>query len=157
MKGHKGKARIKEPVSQLEEVFDALCQEQVLSIKRDAKQKTAQGEVYFLELEKKKEWVRLLYADRVATADFYDCASQRDLSAQGDSNRDARKYLNYTVLSAYREGQRAFLQVQDSDLAKRLSLGLAEGKPQTHRRVFRVDLDDFSEVAKFLRIHIENY
>jgi hypothetical protein len=134
---------MKEQRSKLERIFDTICQNQNLSIEEDGQKKTGQGPLYLLELETQDKWTRLLYADRTSTTDLYDC--------------EDHKYLNYSILSIYQQGQNSFLQDQDSDIAKRLLKELAHKKMPTDRCVIKIDLDDFSEVDEFLNAHIENY
>jgi hypothetical protein len=135
--------KMKEQKSKLELIFDTICQDQNLSVEENRQKKTVQGPLYFLELETQDKWTRLLYADKVSTADLYDCEDQ--------------KYLNYSILSIYQKGQDSFLQNQDSNIAKKLLKKLVPKKMPIHRRVYKIDLDDFSEVAEFLDTHIENY
>lgn len=134
---------MKEYRNQLERIFETICQNYELSINWDGQEQTAQGQLYFLELEKKERWTRLFYGDRVATADFYDCGDQR--------------YLIYSILSVYQQNQCSFLQTQDSDIAKNLLKNLTTEKIQTDRRVIKIKLDDFSGIDEFLEAHIENY
>lgn len=134
---------MQETVDPLVQIFETIHQKYGLPINQKGKKKTAQGPLYFLELEQDKKYTRLLYADRAATADFYDCKDQR--------------YLNYTILSVYQRGQDLFLQTQDSDISKKLLEQLTPENIQTHRRVIKISLDDFSEVEGFLDGHLENY
>lgn len=134
---------MKEDKSQLERIFDAISQNQSLSVDQENKNKTAQGQLYFLELETQDHMTRLLYADRVSTADFYDCENQ--------------KHMTYSVLSPYQNDHKSFLHTQESNLAKKILEKLAPEQIQTTRQVVKIDLDDFSEVNEFLDTHIKNY
>ncbi len=126
----------------LETLFDSLRQRYGLPVNQDNHTKTAQGHFYFLELENREEWTKLLYADTVATADLYDYKDQR--------------YLNYSVLSTYLGCQGAFLKTLSSDLAAKLRRELAASE-KVHRRVVNISLDDFSEIEAFLGAHIEHF
>jgi len=135
---------MREIPGQLEQIFKTICEENNLVVLPKDQKKTAQGPLYFLELEINEEWIRLLYVDRVATADFYDCNTDQN-------------YLNYSVLSVYESGQNSFLQDQGLDIAKSLSEKLNDEENQVHRNIIKIDLDNFSEVEELLNAHIENY
>lgn len=128
--------------SKLERIFDAFFQKYILPVKQDGQIRTAQGPFYFLEL-KNNEWTRLRYADKVATADIYDCESQR--------------YLIYSVLYSYQHCQEAFLQTLNFKLATELRKKLAAEEIPVDRRVVRMDLADFSAIEGLLDAHIEKY
>lgn len=133
---------MREKTSQLEQIFDKLCSKYGLAVYPDGRGKIAHGQIYLLTLEDHENWVRLLYEDRVATADIYDCEDQ--------------KYLNYSMLSTYQRCQHSFLHNHKFSIAKNLLEDLTK-KIQTSRQVSRTELDDFSEVEEFLSAHIENY
>ena len=135
--------KMEENKSQLEGIFDTICQNQGLSISQDNGNKKAQGPLYFLELETQDQMTRLLYADRVSTADFYDCGDQ--------------KHMTYSILSPYQNDHKSFLHAQESNLAKKILEELVPEEVQTTRHVVKIDLDDFSETSNFLTAHIENY
>jgi len=132
------------PDDSLEQIFETLSKLYDLPVKQETWKKTAQGPFYFLELEHCGEWTKLLYADRVISADLYDCEDQG--------------YLNYTVLSPYQSCQEAFLKSLPLDIAKNLRGELAASKKvQIDRCVVRINLDNFSEIEEFLGAHIEHY
>jgi len=129
--------------SPLEIVFETLCRNSGLTKVTSSSCRIAQGPLFLLELEEEGLTTRLLYVDRVAAADFYDCKDQ--------------KYLSYSVRSVYDAGQTAFLQDQNLELARKVAKKIGSGRRETHRTVVEVDLDNFSEVDKFLTAHINNY
>ena len=133
---------MEESNSQLERIFDTICQRHQLAVTVEDQEKTAYGPLFFLELQNQGNHTRLLYVDRVAAADFYDYENL--------------KYLSYSVLSVYLQGQGSFLQTQDSEISEKLSDDLAP-KDQADRVVSLIHLDDFSEVEEFLDTHMENY
>ena len=132
-----------ETKSQLEKIFETLCQDRDLSVDQDCQIKTAQGPLYFLESDNQEKWTRLLYVDKVASADFYDFGHRIELA--------------YTILSPYQQGQDSFLQTLDSDIARNLLEKLRSKNIQADRSVFRVDLDDLSEAEGFLINHMQHY
>ncbi len=134
---------MEENKSQLEGIFDTICQNQRLSVDQDGQNKKAQGSLYFLELETQDQMTRLFYADRVSTADFYDCGDQ--------------KHMAYSILSPYQNDHKSFLHTQESNLAKKILEELISKEIQTTRYVVKIDLDDFSEASDFLNAHIEKY
>ncbi len=138
---------MRETDSPLEQIFESMHEKYKFPLVWEGNKRVAQGSLHFLELEQDEKFTRLLYADRVATADFYDCGN--DCGNQ--------RYLNYTILSGYQRDHDSFLKAQGSDLAKRLQEKLNPETIQTHRRVIKISLDDFSEVEAFLGAHLENY
>ena len=129
--------------SELEKIFDHLCQKYDLLIGQEDNKRLAQGGTFSLEFETINSLTRIGYLDRVISADFYD---------EGDT-----KSLSYTIISVYEQCQETFLGTQNSNLARDLLEELSKDHAEVDRIVTRINLDNFSESEEFLSDHIDNY
>jgi hypothetical protein len=143
---------MKDKSSQLEQIFDAIAQKCRLSITQDGQTKQIQGWLYFLnlendELKSERKVTRLLYADKVAAVDIYDY--------------EEKKSLCYSVHSPYLSGQVEFLKTIELDIAKCILEKITPEETKTKdvdmKHVFGIDINNFSEVEKFLYAHIDYY
>jgi hypothetical protein len=127
----------------LETIFDQLSARFDLPVAEINGKKIAQGSVYVVEFSKEREVDRLLYIDRVASADIYDTQIE--------------KSLNYSTLVSYAHCQSEFLNSQPSGLSHELAKTMKENISGADRAVYNISLDDFSEIRDFLTVHINHF